>query len=186
MLLPSEVLQKRMSDWQTFGKVRQNHYFSLPEISFLNPFMWDRRGKLTLSCGSLVGNIIMMSLSGGFNVVRFHAVSKDCQVWRQQELLPKEEFCRELFWDLPPSSLLFVPLWASPSLAALPLVCPWLGCQPNCCPSHTLPAHRYASSLCLATRQNVSVRIAQLRNWEFHTIQCLLSVTRIFFPIADL
>lgn len=127
LLLSSEVLQKQMSDWQTFGKVRQNHYFSLPEISLLNHLMRDQHGKLTLSCGSLVGSIIKMTLSGGFNVVLFHAISKDCQVWRQQELLPKEESCRELFWDLPPSSLLFVPLWASPSLAALPLVCPWLG-----------------------------------------------------------
>lgn len=148
--------------------------------------MCDQCGKLTLSCGSLVGNIITMTLPEDFNVALFHAVPKDCQVWRQPELLPRKESCLELFWDLPPSSLLFVPLWASPSLAALPLVCPWLGCQPNCCPSHTPPAHRYASSLCLATRQKVSVRIAQLRNFEFHTIQCLLSVTRIFSPLADL
>lgn len=102
--------------------------------------MWDQCGKLSPSWGSMVSKIIMMSPSVGLHVALFHAVPKDCRVWRQQELLPREESCLELFWDLPPSSLLFVLLWASPSLAALPLYGPGWGAS-QVVALHTLCLH---------------------------------------------
>lgn len=71
--------------------------FFLPDLPFLNPLMCSQCRKLVLSCGGMVSNIRMMTLSVDLSVALFHAVPKDCQVWRQQELLPREESCLELF-----------------------------------------------------------------------------------------